>query len=359
MKKTVLHIINSVGRGGAEKMLESVLEQLHDYENIVVTLFENKEFAEINHCKKFICLNLKSIYQLPVAILKLRSIIKDNNVVLVHSHLYWANFTARFATPKKVALVTTIHTSIAFAKDYKKWIIRFLDRISYHFRKSTIIAVANGAHEQYFKLLNLKKGKSHILHTFVDTTVFKATNILGDKAEHVFKVITVGTLRYPKNHLYLIAAFSALKEENIELHIYGAGPQKNELELAIKQTGAKVILKGDVKDLQNVLPQYNLFVMASLFEGFSLSVLEAMAMQMPMMLSDIPSFREQADKTAVYFDLNNENDFVFKLKTLVFDKTRMGEIGLAAKERVLSNFTLQHHMDGLRKIYSEELNENK
>lgn len=207
--------------------------------------------------------------------------------------------------------------------------------------------------------MNLKKGESHILHTFVDTTVFKATNILGDKDEHVFKVITVGTLRYPKNHLYLIAAFSALKEENIELHIYGAGPQKSELELAIKHTGAKVILKGDVKQLQNVLPQYHLFVMASLFEGFSLSVLEAMAIQMPMMLSDIPSFREQADETAVYFDLKDENDFVFKLKTLVADKTRMGELGLAAKERVLSNFTLQHHMDGLRKIYSEELNENK
>jgi glycosyltransferase involved in cell wall biosynthesis len=93
------------------------------------------------------------------------------------------------------------------------------------------------------------------------------------------------------------------------------------------------------------------------FEGFSLSVLEAMAMQMPLLLSDIPSFREQCEETAMYFDLDDLNDCVQKIKMLTADKNLRDKMGLAAKERAVTNFTLDHHMAGLRKIYAEALNQ--
>jgi glycosyltransferase involved in cell wall biosynthesis len=85
-------------------------------------------------------------------------------------------------------------------------------------------------------------------------------------------------------------------------------------------------------------------------------VLEAMAMQMPLLLSDIPSFREQCEETAVYFDLNNVADPIQKIKNMAADKSKMYKMSLAAKERAVHNFTLAHHMAGLRKIYSEALN---
>jgi glycosyltransferase involved in cell wall biosynthesis len=327
-KKTILHIINNFGRGGAETMLVSVLKELKEYNNIVVTLYEENRFDDDLQFDKYYCLKLKSVFFLPLSIIKLRRIIKANGVQLVHSHLYWPTFAARFAMPKRVPLITTIHTSVAFTKDYKKSVIRFLDRVSYNFRKSTIIAVAKGAMQQYFELLKIKPFKAHVLYTFVDTGIFNNEGAAGIEDRVVFKIMSIGTLRYPKNHHYLISVFEKLRSEAIELHIYGNGPMQAELQKAIDRTGAKVILKGEVNDVQNLFSQYDLYIMASFFEG-----------------------------TAVYFDLNNIDDCVEKIKDLSADKQLLEKMGQLAKERAVHNFTLAHHMAGLREIYAEALNQ--
>ena len=106
------------------------------------------------------------------------------------------------------------------------------------------------------------------------------------------------------------------------------------------------------------LQGYDLYVMSSLFEGSSLSVFEAMALQMPLLLSDIPSFREQCADTAIFFNLDDPDDFAGKLKKLVADSAFRNALAVAAKQRVLNNFTLEHHMAGLRKIYTATLNDN-
>jgi glycosyltransferase involved in cell wall biosynthesis len=93
--------------------------------------------------------------------------------------------------------------------------------------------------------------------------------------------------------------------------------------------------------------------MSSTFEGFSLSVLEAMATQTPLLLSDIKSFREQCADTALYFDLDDVNDFVSKIKNISKNKSELLQMARRAKERVIENFTLDIHMRGLRSIYQE------
>jgi glycosyltransferase involved in cell wall biosynthesis len=194
-----------------------------------------------------------------------------------------------------------------------------------------------------------------VLYTFVDTTVF--SNVGVKETGDVFKLMSIGTLRYPKNHHYLVSVFEKLKGSDIELHIYGNGPLQHELQEAINRTRARVILKGEVNNVQEIFPHYDLYIMASLFEGFSLSVLEAMAMQMPLLVSDIPSFREQCEDTAIYFSLDDTNDCVEKIKTLSKDKMLLDRIGQLAKNRAVNNFTLAHHMAGLREIYNEALNQ--
>jgi glycosyltransferase involved in cell wall biosynthesis len=268
--------------------------------------------------------------------------------------LFWPTLLARFSTPRQIPLITTIHTYINFVPDYKKWIIRFLDRSSYQLRDNIIIVVSEGALKQYFNFLKIKPYKAYRLYTFVDINVF-SSNQKAKPHPEVFKVFTTGTLRYPKNHEYLINAFAKLQHENIELHIFGDGPQRKELEKLIQQTGAKVILKGDVSGMQHLIDDYDLYVMASVFEGFSLSVLEAMAMRIPLLVSDIPSFNEQCSDVAIYFDLDNVDDFVNKIRKLVSDKPLLDKMGEASKQRVIENFTLQHHMAGLRNIYNEAL----
>ena len=204
--------------------------------------------------------------------------------------------------------------------EYKHWHIRFLDKLTYRIRKNVIIAVAKGAKEQYFNFLHLKPYKAYSLYTFVDIREFNDSKILpASKPSENFRLITVGALRIQKNLRFLLEAFTLLKNEKFELDVYGTGPLYSQLRSIIDERGLKVNLKGDVRNIAGIICQYDLFTMSSTFEGFSLSVLEAMAMKMPLLLSDIESFREQCVDTAEYFDLSDLNDFVTKLKKLSAD----------------------------------------
>lgn len=358
MKKTILHIITDLGRGGAETMLVTVVKELHDYNNIIVTLFPKNQFEGEIRCDKYFCLDLKSFFQLPLAIPKLKKIIKENNVDIVHSHLFWPTILARLATPKTIPLATTIHAFIASSNEYQYRYIKFLDRITYRLRKNTIIAVAEGAKKEYFSFLGLTPYKAYTLYTFVDTKIFTIEKIpVADQDNSVFKLISVAALRKQKNLLYLLQAFKKLNNSLYQLDIYGEGPLEHELKSFITSNNLNVHLKGSVKNIQHIIPEYELFVMSSIYEGFSLSVLEGMAMKVPLLLSNIASFREQCENTAVYFDLNNPDDFIAKLNQLSHDKSKLRSMAEEAQKRVLSNFTLEQHMASLRKIYGEIANE--
>jgi glycosyltransferase involved in cell wall biosynthesis len=288
--------------------------------------------------------------------LRFRKIVKKYHPDLVHSHLPIPNFIARLATPRKIYLITTIHTSVSFALDYKKWYIRFLDKFSYHFRKSIIIAVSQFALKDYFDFLNLKPFKKHVLYTFSSEKVF-VRRIIKKKSSNKLKVISVGSLRSGKNYNFLIQALAKIDHSNIELHIFGNGPLYKTLQANIETLSLPIILKGQVNNIYDVWKDYDLCIMPSKFEGFSLSVLEAMASKVPLLLSDIPTFKEQAENCATYFNLNDMNDFIEKLNHLIKDKNERTRRAEMAYQRVINHFTLGHHMTKLRSIYSNTLNE--
>ena len=354
MKKTILHFIYNLGRGGAEMMMVKTIRELSEYNNIVVTLFPENHFSDELVYDKYYCLNLSSLLLFPGAALKLKKIITDNKVDLVHTHLFWPTIIARLGTPRRIPLITTIHAFITKSVEYNNFHIRLLDKLTYRLRKNIIVADAEGARQEYFSYLKLQPCPSYALHTFVDVRQFSFKNDrTPSESKSVFKIITVSALRVQKNHQYLVNALALLKDENISLDIYGSGPLQSSLQQLINETGAKVTLKGEVNNIHDVISNYDLFVMSSTYEGFSLAVLEAMAMKVPLLLSDIPSFREQCDTTACYFNLEQAYDFVSKLKGLITDKKQRLKMSQGAKDRVLKNFTLEHHMKRLRYIYAQ------
>ncbi len=355
MKKTILHFIYDLGRGGAETMLVKVLKELPEYENIVVTLYDNNQFGKELSCDRFICLRQRSLFFFPLTAFTLRKLIKKYRVNLVHTHLFWPTIIARMATPRHVTLVTTIHAFIATSVEYKKWFIRLLDKCTYRLRRSVVIGVAKGATAEYFSFLKIKPYRSYSIYTFADTAVFSQETVNKKKEHGPFRVISVGALRLQKNHRFLVDAFRLLKTDNIQLDIYGEGPLRKELQEQISLSGVAINLKGMATNMHEILPQYDLFVMSSTFEGFSLGVLETMAMKVPMLLSDIVSFREQCDDTAVFFSLQDTREFAQKLKTLADNPEQRRQLSEKAYARVMENFTLAHHMKQLKQVYSENI----
>lgn len=355
MKKTILHIIDNLGRGGAETMLVTVVKQLGEYNNIIVTLYPENEFGGEVECDKLYCLNMRSPLSAPFAALQLRKIIKENNVSIVHSHLFWSTIVARLGTPGNVSLVTTIHAFVASSIEYRPWRMRIMEKLTYKIRKSTVVAVAKGALEEYFSFIGVRPHDAYHLYTFVDTAVFNDSIAKHKTDNKTFRLVTVGNLKEQKDHRFLLEAFKALKNENISLDIYGKGPLQAELQQVIDDNQLKVTLKGQATNIHEQIGKYDLFVMSSLYEGFALSVLEAMALAIPTLLTGIASFKEQCEDTAAYYTLHDKDDFICKLLALKNNPQQLQFLSIACKKRVLENYTLQKHMSGLKAIYRNAL----
>ena len=352
MKPTLLHMIYNLGRGGAETMLVTVLNQLPEYRHVVVTLESTNHFEPQPHWGAFYCLNAPAPQQLPGAAFRLRRIIKKEQPALVHTHLFWPTFLARMAVPRSIPLITTIHAFIATSIEYRHRHIRLLDRISYRWRSSHIVAVAEGARNEYFDFLKLPEGPSSTLYTFADVQRFKPA----EKAVHTgIRLVSTGAMRPQKNQQLMIRAMHQLRELPVSLDIYGDGPLRNELEELLLQFPGNVQLKGSVPDIEYRLPQYDGMLMSSHFEGFSLAVLEGMACGLPLLLSDISSFREQCAGTAWYFRENDEADLISQIRGFIRDEPRRRQLAELGYQRCQTFFTLEQHLHSLRQLYQQYL----
>lgn len=355
MKKTILHFIFDLGLGGAETLLVQVLKALKEYNNIVVTLYNNNHFNDKLECDELICLNQPRLLSFPSSARKLRNIVLSRKVDLVHTHLFWPMIIARLGVPKQIPLISTIHAFVLSSLEYKMWWVRAFDKYSFKKRESTIIAVAEGALKEYLQFQHIKNQRGYVLYTFADTAKFSQPK-LPTGNDGTFRIASVGALRKQKNQQMMIRAMRLVSDPNISLDIYGSGPLEDELRALILKLDLKnVTLAGESEKIEHILPHYDLFMMSSLFEGFSIGVLEAMSIRLPLLLSNIDSFREQCDDCAAYFPLNDEK----KLADMIVDaKRNTTDYALRADQaynRVKENFSYEQHMKKLREIYLEHL----
>ena len=106
------------------------------------------------------------------------------------------------------------------------------------------------------------------------------------------KVISVGRLSPVKGFSQLIRAFKTVVDlyPDWELHIFGEGPERESLLDEIQSLGLQnsVSLHGTTKQVQEELTQASIYACSSRFEGFGLSILEAMSCGLPIVSFDCP-----------------------------------------------------------------------
>ena len=118
-------------------------------------------------------------------------------------------------------------------------------------------------------------------------------------------VVSTGRLHPVKNYPALIAAWGqvATRHPDWQLHIYGEGEQYDELLKQIEGLGleGKVILKGITDDVHSVLLGASIFTLASRCEGFSNSILEAIAHGLPIVVTDLHCTQDLMDGYEIGF----------------------------------------------------------
>jgi len=357
MKKTIIYIIDSLGRGGAEVMLVSTLKDVQQYYNtVIVTLQHENVFTkdELGY-SEIICLNIKGKRDILSAVKKLSKIIKEKKAAIVHSNLYWSVIISRLACSKKVlhifSLATIMSTGIYKHKWYSGY-TKILDKLTYK-KNHAVISPTKEVLEDFDNEIGIK-GKSEVLHNFVMNEFFN-NEIEYTVPANQLKLVAVGNLKDVKNYQLLVDAFKFLKNFNVSIDIYGEGPDRAFLQEQITAFGLKISLKGLNERIYDVLPHYDGFVMCSLVEGFGISAAEAMTIGLPLLLSDIAPLREISQSNALFFDPCKPESFADVVAKIMEGKVDLKNLSDKGKIISKENYTKEKYITGLLKFYEEVL----
>ena len=152
-------------------------------------------------------------------------------------------------------------------------------------------------------------------------------------------ILSVSSIAHHKNFINLIKAYQRLKTKNIKLYIVGGLNDKifgKESRRIVENIRGNENIKflGRVSDDELVELYSNAlcFVYPSLYEGFGIPPLEAQACGCPVVLSDIPVFREVYGSSAVYFNPLDPQDIADKIDFVLSDSKLRNELSIKGLE---------------------------
>lgn len=302
----VLHVMNGATLGGISTVV------LNYYQHIDRTRFRfdcavnniklgpNGNALERLGCE-FFHLPLKSRHLVKYCI-KLAKLLSTHQYDAIHVHNNMTSFVPLGIAKMYRVPIRIGHAHSAYQKNnnvaYKvkekifQWILSKT--------ATNLIGCSNEAAESIFGISKIAKSKTIVLRNAIDAQKFLYDARTSEEMRSSFGIGselilgTVGNLGSEKNQQYLLRIGSELKNQGIEFKmiIVGEGPLRDELNVLAKELEISdcVLFLGRRTDVPQVLMMFDCFVMPSLYEGFGIAALEAVASGLPVLLSDkIPS----------------------------------------------------------------------
>lgn len=231
-------------------------------------------------------------------------------------------------------------------------------------RADMIITISEFSRREIVKYMDIPEEKVKVVPCGVDLERFhpnyspadvqKAKEKYGINGEYL---LYLGTLEPRKNLMYLIESYAMLYAENRavpDLVIAGKkGWQYDGLFQKVEECGlsSKVIFTGyvDEEDVPLLLKGARVFVFPSLYEGFGLPPLEAMACGTPVIVSNVSSLPEVVADAAILVDIEKKDALKDAIKTVCQEKSLQKELQDKGIKRA-SSFTWEKSTDVLKKI---------
>ena len=373
----VIHIITSLGDGGAEHTLYKICKYDISNKHIVISLKgPGKYFSLLSSLGiKVYCLNFKfySIYKFLILINLLRSLKPDIvQTWLVHADLI-GGVAAQLAGIKNIIWnVRYSNFKIGKAKLTTILIIKLLTKLSF-FIPELIIIVSKRA-KKIYEIEGYDKRKFKFIPNGYDLSYLKPNiiekKIFQKKNNYKKQVPLIGNIaRYDpkKDHLNLLNALSFLRHKKIDFFCFLVGSKINvkniRLVSEIKRLKLSKYIKllGQNNNILQVMNGLDLYIQSSSYgEGFPNVVAEAMACGTPCVVTDVGDASFIVGKTGWIVPPNNSNKLAKALEKAINEviTKKINQRQGKARLRIRKNFDLSKMLKSYNKSWYQVYKKN-
>ncbi len=184
------------------------------------------------------------------------------------------------------------------------------------------------------------------------------TDLTKTNLKNKFIIGSIGRLAYPKNYEFFIEAFSKIVEarSNAIGIIIGGGLEKNKYLKLIKKYKLEknFFLVGEIKNASRLLPAYNLFVLPSIYEGLSNTLIEALLASIPILASQVGGSGEVVSfNPSQLYESGHEKQFINR--TLAFmDNPDLIKTTIEENKKIEHRFYFENTYKYYKNIYFSE-----
>lgn len=359
----ILHVVENLNRGGLERVVLNLVEYQLSIGDVCKIVCVYEEGILVDEARSFgievVALHKKNGFDIRL-ISDFRTVINKFKPDVVHSHNPIPNYYSALALlGKKTPLINTRH---GMGVDPYSWKRETLYRLSL-FRTQKCIAVCDAAMNSFKERNIFPSTKSLVITNGIKTEKFYSSSENQLSFRSQFKIETsaivlgtVGRLNHAKDYMTMLNAYNNVtkKVDNVYLVIIGGGELMPELEQFVIEHGlkGKVLLLGDQDDVPYYLSVFDVFVMSSKTEGYSMALLEAGAAGLPYVVTDVGGNCEivQDAVTGYLTEAGKPEDLAAKIVELI-DEDNIEKFGMASKEWAELNGSVASMGDAYRLCY--------
>ncbi len=305
----ILHVIDDLQLGGAERNLVSVIPALPHDQHHVVHLLDDDAYAQTlrNAGIRVEHVPARRFGQYASALARLRRLCTQFDVI--HTQRWLSDLLGRLAAYGRLPIVTTVQTSPyeqAAMAGYgllgrcQAHAIRLTDILLSSRAAERVVAVSDYVRQLVVRRLRVPPQRTRVVYNAVPVAHFKRPDPperatirreLGLQVDDA-TIVTVGHVVAHKGQHLLIEALPELlrRAPSALLLVVGDGSDRRRLERRAVELGVghRVRWLGVRSDVPRILGAADVFALASSYEGLPLSAVEAMAASLPCVLSPIP-----------------------------------------------------------------------